>query len=103
MFHFRPQVKSEPVKREVQPKMSDSRLQVRILASTFIICVIESILFQACGWSLPNTPGTPKEGSRTVPVPVFCAPLFNDDSDAKVTARFSCVIYFTHVQYQRLY
>uniref|UniRef100_H2ZKU5 RH1 domain-containing protein n=1 Tax=Ciona savignyi TaxID=51511 RepID=H2ZKU5_CIOSA len=39
---------------------------------------------QACGWSLPNSPASPKEGSRTVPVPVYCGPMVDSNANMKV-------------------
>nr|CAB3266510.1 C-Jun-amino-terminal kinase-interacting protein 4 [Phallusia mammillata] len=44
----------------------------------------ENTRLQACGWSLPNTPATPKEGSRTVPVPVYCGPIQDQETNMKV-------------------
>uniref|UniRef100_H2ZKU6 RH2 domain-containing protein n=1 Tax=Ciona savignyi TaxID=51511 RepID=H2ZKU6_CIOSA len=40
--------------------------------------------FLACGWSLPNSPASPKEGSRTVPVPVYCGPMVDSNANMKV-------------------
>ncbi|CAK8697559.1 unnamed protein product [Clavelina lepadiformis] len=58
--------KRDGTRREVQSKINDnSRLQ-------------------ACGWSLPNSPASPKEGSRTVPVPVYCAPLLDNNNNMKL-------------------
>ncbi|XP_076803887.1 C-Jun-amino-terminal kinase-interacting protein 4-like isoform X5 [Clavelina lepadiformis] len=58
--------KRDGTRREVQSKINDnSRLQ-------------------ACGWSLPNSPASPKEGSRTVPVPVYCAPMLDNDNNMKL-------------------
>ena len=47
---------------------------------------------QAYGWSLPSKlqTGTVKESSRIqvpVPVPVYCRPLFEKDTEMKVTLR----------------
>uniref|UniRef100_F6TBH5 C-Jun-amino-terminal kinase-interacting protein 4 n=1 Tax=Ciona intestinalis TaxID=7719 RepID=F6TBH5_CIOIN len=46
--------------------------------------VNDTARFQACGWSLPNSPASPKEGSRTVPVPVYCGPMVDTNSNMKI-------------------
>ncbi|XP_078481920.1 C-Jun-amino-terminal kinase-interacting protein 4 isoform X12 [Ciona intestinalis] len=46
--------------------------------------VNDTARFQACGWSLPNSPASPKEGSRTVPVPVYCGPMVDTNTNMKI-------------------
>ena len=51
--------------------------------------LLDSGRLQACGWSLPNTPTSPPkeiENTRrtTVPVPVYCGPVFDTEPCMKV-------------------
>uniref|UniRef100_H2ZKU7 RH1 domain-containing protein n=1 Tax=Ciona savignyi TaxID=51511 RepID=H2ZKU7_CIOSA len=63
-----------------QTRMNDnSRIQVTYEQ----IAYVKSHLI-ACGWSLPNSPASPKEGSRTVPVPVYCGPMVDSNANMKV-------------------
>uniref|UniRef100_H2ZKT9 RH1 domain-containing protein n=1 Tax=Ciona savignyi TaxID=51511 RepID=H2ZKT9_CIOSA len=70
----------DTLREEYQTRMNDnSRIQVTYEQ----IAYVKSHLI-ACGWSLPNSPASPKEGSRTVPVPVYCGPMVDSNANMKV-------------------